>query len=474
MASVNLCKTIMPHASLKSRRNRLNHQLAYSFVIAAAMTAVLSLWVWPGLMSFDSFLAYRQSIEGVQTAIWPPMHDYLFFVSRVLTGGPGGLLVLQSFVLLFSANLIATHCVESRPASILIMLAFVGLFFLFPTLLGTVIVLWKDVAVATFALAAVAAWLSGIRAFSWLKFAAIFIFLTISVSLRYNALPLVLPFMLLMLRDPAGAQTDTRKRWSVLLGAALVMLVSYGSTLWRLPDFKRLPPVADLVGVINLWDLVGMSACEGKSLLPEGLEFGARIDDAEFNRFYDPRHLNLTFESGIWKEHVARWGVTSDAIESQWRAAVLEHTPCYIRVRNAVFREQFGLHDRQVFYPTHGAIDENPYGIRLAYVERANNLVQRIVAWSNSPLRRTYILHGLAILLAVLAVRANHWRYDLIFAMGLGVLGFIGLLYFVAPAADARYVFPSGVFSAVVILLSLVRLAQRFKEKAAVAQPSFR
>ena len=344
-------------------------------------------------------------------------------------------------------------------------LGLVGLFFVFPTLAGTLIVLWKDVTVVSFSLAAIAIWLSCRHKFSWLKLVAVFLFLTISIALRYNALPLVLPFMVLVAIDPAGGNSNSRKRAAAVVGAVLVLCVSYATTLWRLPDLKRLPPVGNLVAVINLWDLVGVSACEGKNLLPEGIESGGRISDADFKRFYDPRHLNLTFADAEWKQHVPRWGVTPDAIQAKWKAIVLEHPWCYIRVRTTVLREQFGFHAHQVFYPTHGGIDENRFGLHLAYPDRVGVLAQRISVWSNSPLRRIYILHALAIILAVLAIRANQWRYDLLFALGLGTLGFVGLLYFAAPAADARYVFPSGVFSALLVILCLGRLGSGHRAK---------
>ncbi|RXN86793.1 hypothetical protein C7R54_17885 [Achromobacter aloeverae] len=396
------------------------------------------------------------------------MHDYLFYVSRMLSGGPGGLFVVQCFVLFYSASAICGHFARSGPMAAAMGVGLVALFFLFPTLAGTVIVLWKDVVVVSFSLAAIATWLSGVRRFQWWKFFCVFFFLIIAISLRYNALPLVLPFMLLTVINPAGRASDTRKRIGALAGAMLVLSVSYATTLWRLPDFKRLPPVGNLVGVINLWDLTGVSACENLNLLPEGLESGERIPAADFKRIFDSRHLNITFTNPIWQAHVPRWGVDASAIQAQWRTVIREHPLCYLKIRNAVFLEQFGLHRHQVFYPTHSGIDGNKFGLQLAYPARTSALVQDIVAWSNSPLRRIYLLHAVALVLAVIAVWINRWRYDLLFALGLGIIGFVGLLYFAAPAADARYVFPSGVFSALLAILALGRITMWIRAKRPV------
>jgi hypothetical protein len=441
--------------------------LLLCLLFAVATTALLAMYIWPGFMSFDSFFAYRQSIEGVQTAVWPPMHDYLFYLSRVLAGGPGGLFVMQCLPLFFFANRIIDSSIASRAAAAVAMAAFVGLFVLFPTLLGTVIVLWKDVAVATFSVAAIALWCSLVQRFSWLRFLGIFVLLTVAISLRYNALPLVLPFMALVAIDPAGDATDRRKRLLAVFGAGMVVAVSYATTLWRLPDFQRLPPVGGMVTTIKLWDIAGVSACARKNLLPDSIDPAPRIVGSAFAQMYDPRHANLMFDSAAWKEHVAgRAQLDPDAVDKRWRQLLLSRTGCYLAARNAVFREQFGLHAHAVHYPTHGGIDENPYGIRLAFPERAAVLIQTIVDASNHPLRRAYVLHASALVLVVLAGALNRRRFGLPIAMALGVAGFVALLYVVAPAADARYVFPSSVFSALLIVLCAGRIGEWCLAKA--------
>ena len=114
--------------------------------------------VWPGLMSYDSLFAYSQSINGVEISDWPPMHDYLFYLSRRLTGGPGGLLAAQNLVLFFSASLVISMVARSRLLHLFGFALFVASCFYFPTLLGTLIVNWKDVPLASFGVLASALW----------------------------------------------------------------------------------------------------------------------------------------------------------------------------------------------------------------------------------------------------------------------------------------------------------------------------
>ncbi|MDZ5650786.1 hypothetical protein [Nitrospirillum sp. BR 11828] len=435
--------------------------IALSLTLALAWTILICQTVWPGLMSFDSLLAYRQSIDGIDTAISPPMHDYLFYLSRLLSGGPGGLLVIQSFGLFFSANLIIYRAAKGAALATGLMLVFAAAFLVFPTMLGSIIVLWKDVPVATFSLVAICIWISCLERFSATRMVYLFLCLTIVISLRYNALPIVLPFMALVVLNPAGPGTTMRRRMGAVLGGVLAMSIAYGSTLWRLPDFQRLPPVEKAVAAIKLWDIVGISACEGENLLPEGVEAEPRFSAADLKTLYDPRHANLTLKNPVWRAHmppnIAQY---APAIETRWRELLVGHTACYLKTRTRVLRQQLGLGTAVVHYPTHDGIDENIYGLKLSRPDRTNALVQKILHWSSDPVRRPYILYILSMALAVAAMHLNKWRLDLLLAINLGNAGFLSFLYFVAPAADARYLFPSNVFCALSIALSLAVLAQ--------------
>lgn len=74
-------------------------------LFSALATALLCWPSWPGCMSYDSLLAYQQARYGVQTALWPPLHTYLFVLSRAIGADTWGLLLAQTFLLLFGATL---------------------------------------------------------------------------------------------------------------------------------------------------------------------------------------------------------------------------------------------------------------------------------------------------------------------------------------------------------------------------------
>lgn len=436
--------------------------LAAAILLAAAAGLFICLIAWPGFMSFDSLYAYRQSIEGVETAMWPPMHDYLFFIFRHLPGGPGSFLFFQCFALFFSSNLIIRHFSPSPAVSIPLMGLFFGIFFLFPAMAGTLIALWKDTAVATFAIMAVALWLACTRRFSWLKLVLIFLSLTVAVALRYNAITLIVPLLLLMMVQPGVNATKLRHRAVVGAGIICMMLLAYSSTLWRLPDFRRLPPVASLATLIQLWDIAGMSVCANENLLPP--EAGSKDEpwtaDA-LSKVYDPRHVNLSFEKPEWSERILfRYTPEeSEALNRRWLELLTSNTGCYLQTRFNVFREQMGLGTDTVFYPVHGGIDENIYGFKLRYPERAQSLINFIVEGSQNPLRRAYVLISVSVLLLLPLIWLDRWRATFPAMLAAGSIASAGLLAFAAPAADARYMFPSGVLSALVIMIALARFS---------------
>lgn len=451
---------VPPAPGLRERRA----DLVAAIVLAFAAAVFICQIVWPGFMSFDTLFSYRQSIEGIVTAVRPPMHDYLFFIFRHLPGSPGNFLFFQCFILFLSCNLIIRHFSPSAGISIPLMMVFFGLFFVFPAMAGTLIALWRDAAFASFAALAAALWLSGLRRFSWLKLAFVFLSLTVAIALRYNAISMLLPFLLLMLLLPGRNARTARHRAGVGAGIVLTLLLSYSTSLWRLPDLARLPPVGGMVTMVQLWDLAGISACAGENVFPADEGSTEEPLTVELLReIYDPRNINLTFQDPAVAARLAAYYMPDMqlAVQKRWQALLTSQTGCYLQTRFAVFRELMGLNTPTIFYPAHGGIDDNPYGFRLSYPERAQSLIMFILESSQHPLRRGYVLISLSVLALLPLIWLDRWRSALPAALVVGSVGSIALLAVAAPAADARYIFPSSVFAALVLMIAIARIAAR-------------
>jgi len=410
-------------------------------------------------MSYDSLFAYTESIQGIQTAVWPPMHAYLFYVSRHLGAGVAGVFLTQAIMLFFSAALVFSMFIRRTWMILAAFLVFAALFIYFPTLWGTLAVLWKDVTTTSFAMLGVALWLVAIqkRSFGWLIGAMLA--LSMSLALRYNAFPLTFFVIVVMVMVPFGGQRRPGSRWITgglaLTGTALALL----SMIYRLPDFQQLPSARGFAGVQE-FDLIGISACANHDYLPLGMSAGQPITVEQIRRLYDPRHVQLAFRSIPGIPALIETDAGGD-VERAWLVTVPKEFGCYLHHRMAVFEQQMGLAKGAVFYPTSGTIDKNPYGITLARPEAALALTGYIVRSANANWRRPYLLYVLAGVLVLAAVILGRRGRILLGALLLGAIAYPATLFFVGPAADARYIFPSNVICALLVTLSAFLLITR-------------
>lgn len=443
-----------------------------SALLGAFAALAICVPTWPGLMSFDSLYAYKQSITGVETAVWPPAHDYYMYLSRVLTGGPGGLFALQVFVLFASAASILAMLVGSRRGTVLSFLGLLVACFWFPTVLGTTIVSWKDVPLTSFCLLAVALWLSNQHRPARWKIVAVAVALAVGVAVRHNGLPLVVPFLVLLVWKPFPTPVRLGRTLAVV-GVAAALALAFASTVWRLPDLQRLPPTDHALAPVQLWDLVGVSVCAGENLLPPSYQ-GSSLSAAQLGVVYDPRHLNLTFQQLPGRTNLPELTAASGAETAQrWREVVPAHLGCYLHHRWNVFAEQLGLRPA-VFYPTHGGIDQNPYGLALSHPRAASRVMTYVTSHADGPARRAvWIQLGAAfVLLWSWVLRRGAPLVPT--ALYLGGVAYIASLFFLAPAADARYIFPSNVFALLavaMVLCAAVRGLPRGGEGSGVVAP---
>lgn len=439
--------------------HRPNFAFAGLYGLAAA--ALVALAAWPGFMSYDSLLAYQQGLEGVRTMLWPPLHTYLFWISQKLGAGAGGLFAVQTFLIFFSAALVIFTLVRSRAAAWLLSAAFLLSFVYVPPQLGVLMSLWRDVPTASFALLALALWLQAARVKSRLLLLAAILAAGLSVALRYNAVALLCAVFALMVWRPwlaPGARTRDR----VLVAVALVAVLGAGwaSTRWRLPDLRVLRSVSNLGGAQQL-DLFGVSACAGRNYVPKEVSSGVELTPAQVRRAYTPTHLHLTLrpKPGLppLKETDA-----DGKVPAVWRDLLVHETSCYVQHRSLVMAEQMGMMaDDGPFIPVHSGIDKNRFGLVLASPERSSQVRNYVERNAPEPWRRPYLLYAGALLAFALAFVLRRDLRLLMAAMLAGVFGYLGPLFLAAPAADARYIFPSNTLAVLMMVLAAGVLADR-------------
>ncbi|MEW5684700.1 MAG: hypothetical protein AB1942_07265 [Pseudomonadota bacterium] len=430
-------------------------------VYAAVVTAALSYAVWPGFMSYDSVFAYEEGLYGIQTMLWPPLHAYLFAASQRLGLGAGGVLALQTFILFASAAVVISTLASRRLAAALLCLAFAASFVAVPPQLGVLAAHWRDVPTAAFALLALALWLQAARRRSLVLLVAAALSVGLSVALRYNAFALLAPLIPLMLWRPWLAPgAGAGKARAILAGALVVALgVAWASTHWRLPDLLRMPAPQSLGGTQE-WDVIGVSACTGRNYLPVEASSGVPLTVAQLRAAYDPRHMHRTLQA---RADLPRL-LETDAggkIPRVWRRLLVEETGCYVRHRALVFVEQMGMADTAPFYPVHGGIDANAHGLKLERPAAAAALSAYVQRNAGEPHRRPYLLYLAASLAVVMVLVLRRPGAALLVALLAGAFAYLAPLILAAPAADARYIFPSNTMAALVIILAAAFLLER-------------
>ncbi|MGA0607956.1 hypothetical protein ACO2Q0_18350 [Phenylobacterium sp. VNQ135] len=426
----------------------------------AAAGALVICWpAWPGQMTYDPLYALERSFLGIEHMTWPPMHTYLFWLSRKAGLGAGGLFAAQTFLLFLGAGLSATLLVRHRLWALAAMAAFALAFIAVPPLLGVALSQWRDVTVASFAVMSLAFWLlAAQRRQAWLLALAA-LMLGVSVSLRYNAFPLFALMAPLMAWRPF---LEARPAPGLRAFAVAVLAVSIGlawaSWQWRLPDFKRMPS-AVTSAQIQLFDLMGVSACEGRNFLPPAVSGGRPMTPAQVRAAYDPRHVQLSYGPRSDRPEILPTD-GGGAVQKAWRETIPHHLGCYLDHRRVVAMEQLGLAKRGVFYPAHGRIDDNRMGVTLAHPRLSDIATAYVNRNAGDLWRRPAWLYLSALLVTGLLAWRRDPRTGLMLALTAGAWANVALLFLIGPAADARYIFPSNVFCAFVIAAGAAMLIE--------------
>lgn len=422
-------------------------------VFSVIMTIAICWPVWPGYMSFDSLLAYEQALYGVQTSLWPPMHTYLFVMSRALGAGPGGVFAFQTFSLIFGVSLILHVLCFRRSLAWILSGVFVFGIFYFPTLLGTISAQWRDVPTAGLALLGLGLWLAASQRQSRLILIISVLAFGLSLALRYNGFPLVIFIFALMIWKPLLGASDHQLRLPLALGLIFIATLAWSSTQWRLPDLARLQN-PDSLGGTQVFDLAGISACTGHNYMPLAATSGQPITVDQIRRVYDPRHLHLTLRQLPGVPRLREITLDGEAAAT-WRRLLTTETGCYLAHRREVFIEQMGMAKSGVFYPTHGMIDANRFGLELSNPESVKSVNGYINKSADQMWRRPFLIYVFATILTVICLGLKRAEGLLLLAMLVGSYGYLSLLFIAAPAADARYIFPPSLMCLLLCLIAV-------------------
>jgi hypothetical protein len=410
--------------------------LLIAWATAVGLAGLLSWASWPGFMSFDSLEALRQARTAVEGQQYPPFGSYVWRVLDWIWPGPTLMHLVQNVLLLGAFG--SVLALLGWPP-LLLAAGLVGTLLL-PPVLGTMLVVWKDVAVAACFMAGFACLLAvrlGVvrSRLGWIAAGLVAIFC--GMAYRFNAAsgawPLLLFAMWIALPDRAPVGRAVQ---AVLAGTALLLVLF--ALVWivnsfRFPSFERLQRNTNMDSVM-LFDLIGTSVHADRSFV-QGTN-GQLVPVEYLRRIYDPRHLNITGMND--SEH--RVAPAAQDIRGIWLSTVRDSPRAYFAHRLQVFREYIGLHGHEVFYVTHPSLDANPYGISHTPTVLTARAVAHVWEHRNGWSNRPWLYYAVALGALVVAWALGTAPLEASTILASGML-YLAPMFIITPAADLRYNF---------------------------------
>ena len=433
------------------------------FLVALVVTGLITAASYPGFMSFDSIEALRQARGGVEGSQYPPFGSYVWRIFDWIWPGPTLMQLLQNGLLLMTLAAIfrALRWPVLLQASALIAFA------ILPPVMGVMLVVWKDVAVAAFYLASVYLLvIASLRPADQrgLLVAGAVVVLFFGMAYRFNAASGALPmavFAVWLMSEGRGIWT---RRLTGLVGGFLLLLGLF-AMVWfvnsyRFPSLERLERNTNMDSIMR-FDLVGISKFSGQSTMSD--RQGMPIPASYLAHIYDPRHLNITSLNDVRR----LLPVEMDNIGSQWISAIRENPMAYIHHRSAVMQEYVGLHGHEIFYVTHPSVDDNALGIR----HEPNALTRRAVGhvWEHraSWIERAWVYYLMAAMMLIIMFLSGVrlYRTEAVLVIFSGLL-YLAPMSFITPAGDLRYNFWSIVACLVGMAFSTTGLVTHYGRRS--------
>ena len=396
--------------------------------------ALFLVYAYPGYMSTDSVDQLSQARAGHYTDWHPPLMAREWRIVELFVTGPFGMLLLQSGLFLLGLYLLLRRIATPRAAA-----GAAALTLLFPPVMTTMAVIWKDSQMAGFLALGTALVLSSCRRARAGGYALLFV----ACGMRYNAAAAILPLLVY------ATWSWTRPRWQRIGAAVLITGALFQGSSWLnalLTDEHMHPWHSSLA----LFDLAGTIRDAGPQT------------DAEIRDELDG--VPLAIHDDLYKKIYAQYNPRSwwflshgddrifdpptteaqrDAIERAWRRLVTSEPGAYLRHRRRVFYHLLGAKagDEQLWSPVYHLLSEDPAWLPGLHHDASPSKAQawlyaELDAHQNSRLFRPYMYFWASVLALILCAILRRGYACALLASGLSYeLSYL----IVAPSPDNRY-----------------------------------
>lgn len=423
--------------------------IAYPLLLSLAILSIC----FPGFMSYDSLRMLEEARTAVIGGPYPVAPVYILRLFDIGGHGSTVMLEMQNFLLLFSVMLILRTLKVGLFLSIISSL----MILVFPTVIGCMLVLWKDVSFAAMIMLSLSLIFyasvcksdnSLSQAIKWSSL----IFLFIATLVRLNAITstgIVFIYWLSVFYQ----HHNFKVRCAAFF--AIVAFMFAGNNLINsrgFPDMHKLAP-NPIFDAIMINDIIGISGWSRESLVPIDVTNelpSSKIPIADIDSVYSSLGAlaiadNIKNHDGKIKLFPRKFD-NSDLIHA-WLSAIYKHPFAYLQYRCDLFQEIIGAKNHETFEPTHfEMIDENSFGLKIQSSEATTFALDYIKASSNSFWGKPWFFYLLSVLAVVLtyknkSIQTNlkKFSYYSFAAAALYIIPF----YFISGTGEVRYNFPS-------------------------------
>lgn len=428
-------------------------------------SVLLLIFCYPGFMSYDSIRMLEEARTQVVGGIYPPGPVYVLRFFDILGNGPTVMIFVQNYLLLFSLNAILLAVGASIFQAATSLIFFVAM----PTVMGAMLVLWKDVTLASIMVVALAIIFSdytknpgrlmgnGI----WISL----LLIVLSATIRFNAITATAILTVFWIKV-YFANKNMLSKLSAFVGITLVTVVVAGVVNnYRFPSMEKLQP-NNLAYAIMSYDLIGVSAWSRNSLVPidtaaGGVSEKAKISDIDkiYSSLGAVEIQNRNSSLGnLVKLYPS--GYSHADIFKAWIAAIFSEPLAYLNYRWDVFSEIIGANNHETFEPTHfGKIDENKFSIKFRDNYLTDLVLNYIKLGSSVVIGKPWLFFLGVFVFVVGVFRKNISQKN----KTLSVYSFAASMAYLLPffilsgTGEVRYTFPSIMFGMVSLFVIFAR-----------------
>lgn len=421
-------------------------------------------------MSYDSIQMLEEARSNVNGGIFPATPVYILRLFDLTGHGPTVMIQTQNFILLLSVTLILRILGASFVAIAISLLALLAM----PTVIGCMLVLWKDVTLVALILLSISMifWASQTNKeavfYQTAKWASLLL-LILGTLVKFNAITSTVIIAIYWLSVFLKNKNLKVKCLVFFLIVSSMIASNKLINEYSFPDFKKLQSNNILYGIMAN-DLIGISKWSRESLIPFDVintALSAKIPISNIDAIYTSlgsavMHENNMRLGGVVNIFPANY--KQQDITAAWIAAVTKYPTAYFKYRWDLFSEIIGATNHGTYEPTHfNRIDENKFGITFKDRYTTNITLKYIESASNMFLGKPWFVFFLSAVSVLLIYRSHHVRHD--FKM-LAYYSFAAAFMYITPfflvtlSGEVRYSFTAIVFSSVSILVLIFSTKQ--------------